>query len=61
MVANAIYTQNRCSMMALDFTMLDEAWSGMRPYIAHIRVLRCVAYAMVPYENRGELDANDTK
>jgi hypothetical protein len=39
----------------------EEAWSGRKPCISHMRVFGCIAYAMVPNEKRGKLDAKGTK
>jgi hypothetical protein len=39
----------------------EEAWSGRKPSVAHMRMFGCLAYAMVPDEKRGKLDAKDTK
>ena len=60
-VVNAVYTRNRCPTRVLDSITPEEAWSGRRPCIAHMRVFGCVAYAMVPDEQRGKLDAKGTK
>jgi hypothetical protein len=60
-VVNAAYTRNRCPSRALFSITLEEAWSGRKPCISHMRVFGCIAYAMVPDEKRGKLDAKGTK
>jgi len=58
---NAAYTRNRCPSRALPSITPEEAWSGRKPCISHMRVFGCIAYAMVPDEKRGKLDAKGTK
>jgi hypothetical protein len=60
-VVNAAYTRNQCPSRALLSITPEEAWSGRKPCISHMRVFGCIAYAMVPDENRGKLDAKGTK
>ena len=60
-VANAVYIRNRCPTRALVTITPQEAWSGRKPCIAHMRVFGCIAYAMVPDAKRGKLDAKGTK
>lgn len=48
-------------MGALPLIMLEEAWSGRKPCIAHMGVFGCVACAMVPNEKRGKLNVKGTK
>jgi hypothetical protein len=60
-VVNAAYTRNRCPSRALPSITPEEAWSGRKPCISHMRVFGCIAYAMVPDEKRGKLDAKGTK
>ncbi|KAM1936926.1 hypothetical protein ACFX15_014142 [Malus domestica] len=42
----------------LDMTRMtpQEAWSGYKPNVAHLRVFGCVAYAQVPKAKRRKLD-----
>jgi transposase InsO family protein len=60
-VVNAVYTRNRCPTKVLERMTPEETWSGRKPNVAHMRVFRCLAYAMVPDEKRGKLDAKGTK
>ena len=60
-VSNAVYIRNRCPTRALVTITPQEAWSGRKPCIAHMRVFGCIAYAKVPDAKRGKLDAKGTK
>jgi hypothetical protein len=60
-MANAVYIRNRCPTRALVSITPQEAWSGCKPCIAHMRVFGCIAYAMVADAKRGKLDAKGTK
>ena len=60
-VANAVYTRNWCPTKAVVAKTPQEAWSGKKLCIAHMRVFGCIAYAMVPDVKRGKLDAKGTK
>ena len=60
-VVNAVYVRNRCPTRALPSITPEEAWSGKKPCISHLRVFGCIAYAMVGDEKRGKLDAKGTK
>ena len=58
---NAVYIRNRSPTRVLERIIPEEAWSGKKPSVAHIRVFGCLAYAMVLDEKRGKLDAKSTK
>jgi hypothetical protein len=60
-VVNAAYTRNRCPSRALPSITPEEAWTGRKPCISHMRVFGCIVYAMVPNEKRGKLHAKGTK
>jgi len=60
-VVNAAYTSNQFPSRELASITPEEAWSGRKPCISHMRVFGCIAYAMVPDEKRGKLDAKGTK
>jgi transposase InsO family protein len=60
-VTNAVYIRNRCPTRALVTVTPQEAWSGRKPCISHMRVFGCIAYAKVPDAKRGKLDAKGTK
>ena len=59
--SNAMYTCNQCPNKApVDITP-EEAWSGKRTCIFHMRVFSCITYAKVPDEKRTKLDAKGIK
>ena len=39
----------------------QDAWSGYKPTIAHLRIFGCVAYSQVPKPNRKKLDDSGEK
>lgn len=45
----------------LDYITPVEKMGRMRPCIADICMFECIAYAIVPDEKRGRLDAKGTK
>ena len=43
----ATYVLNRCPPKALHSITPYEAWHGRKPYVAHLHVFGCLAYALV--------------
>ena len=60
-VSCAVYIRNRCPTTALDSMTPEEAWTGVKPCIAHLKVFGCYAYAHVPQEKRTKFDAKAIK
>ena len=60
-VSNVVYTRNRCPTQALTSKTPQEAWSGIRPHVSHMRTFGCIAYALVPSAKRTKLDAKGIK
>lgn len=60
-VVTAAYTRNRCPTQALEGMTPEEAWSGKKPHVSHMRVFGCIAYAKIPDETRGKLDSKTIK
>ena len=60
-VCNAAYTRNRCPTRVMSGMTPEEAWSGKKLSISHLRVFGCIAYAKVPDEKRSMLDAKGIK
>ena len=60
-VSNAAYIRNRCPTSAVASMTPQEAWSGRRPNIGHMRIFGCVAYALDLSPHRSKLDAKGTK
>ncbi len=52
-----VYIKNRCPTKALDSKTPQEAWSGKKPDVSHLRVFGCKAFAHVPDEKRTELES----
>ena len=42
----ATYILNRCPTKAIMNRVPEEAWSGTKQFITHMKVFGCVAYAM---------------
>jgi hypothetical protein len=56
-VNTAVYIKNRCPTMALDSKTPEEAWSGRKPDVFHLKVFGCKAFAHVPNEKRTKLES----
>jgi hypothetical protein len=52
-----VYIKNRCPTKALDSKTPQEAWNGRKPYVYHLRVFGCKAFAHVPDEKRTKLES----
>eukprot|EP00253_Pinus_taeda_P024683 PITA_24683 len=52
----AVYISNRCPTKAVMNRIPEEAWSGQKQTVTHMRVFGCVAYAHVPDQLRRKLD-----
>nr|GEY17382.1 hypothetical protein [Tanacetum cinerariifolium] len=50
------YVLNRCPNAALKDITPEEAWSGNRPSISHMRVFGCLANVHIPKQQRTKLD-----
>ena len=57
---DAIYTElyiiNRCQIASVHLKTLEEAWSGRKPNLSHLKIFGCVCYVHVPDEVRTKLD-----
>jgi len=51
-----VYILNRCPTKSLKNSVPEEAWTGRKPDVSHIRIFGCVAYANVPNKLRQKLD-----
>ena len=52
----AIYVQNRCPHAKLDDQTPQEAWSGQKPTVSHLKVFCSVSYAQVPNQQITKLE-----
>ena len=57
----AVYLLNRCPTRSLENKTPQEAWSGLKPNISHLKVFGSIAYAHVPEQRRTKLDDRSTK
>jgi hypothetical protein len=55
-VNTAVYIKNRCPTKALDSKTPQEAWTGVKPDVSHLRVFGCKAFAHIPDEKRSKLE-----
>jgi hypothetical protein len=60
-VSCAVYLLNRCPTKSLQAVTPQEAWSGHKPSVTHLRVFGCVAYAKIPDARRTKLDDKSEK
>ena len=60
-VSCAVYLLNRCPTRSLQGVIPEEAWSGHKPSVTHLRVFGCVAYAKILYARRRKLDDKSEK
>ena len=60
-VACSIYLLNRCPTKSVKRMTPQEAWSGYKPNVTHLRIFGCVAYAQVPEAKRRKLDDRGEK
>ncbi len=56
-VNTVVYIKNRCPTKALDSKTPQEAWSGRKPDVFHLRVFCCKAFAHAPDEKRTKLES----
>jgi Reverse transcriptase (RNA-dependent DNA polymerase)/Integrase core domain/GAG-pre-integrase domain len=56
-ITTACYLRNRAPIGPKRATP-EEAYSGKKPYIGHLRVFGCRAYAHIPKETRNKLEPN---
>ena len=59
-VATACYLRNRTPIGPEGKTP-EEAYSGKKPYIGHLRAYGCIAYAYVPKEKRTKFDNTEVR
>jgi hypothetical protein len=57
----AVYLANQCPTRSVWNKTPQEAWSGRKPNISHLRVFGSIAYAHVPYQKRSKLDDRSEK
>ncbi|KAK3037884.1 hypothetical protein RJ639_032114 [Escallonia herrerae] len=60
-VACAVYLSNRSPTKSLKDVTPQEAWSGLKPNVSHLRVFGSIAYVQVPEQERSKLDDRSIK
>jgi hypothetical protein len=60
-VACSVYLLNRSPIASLKMKVPQEAWSGTKLNVAHLRTFGCIAYAHIPSELRKKLDDKSEK
>src|SRR6184192_1208874 len=60
-ISTSTYLKNRSPTKALDNQTPEEAWTGVKSTIAHLRPFGCKAYAHIPAQNRSKLHAKTVK
>ncbi|KAE8666438.1 Phospholipase D delta [Hibiscus syriacus] len=57
----AVYLLNRCPTKSVKYMTPNEAWSGQKPGVGHLKIFGCIAYAHVPEQTRKKLDDRGEK
>ncbi|TYK18362.1 Retrovirus-related Pol polyprotein from transposon TNT 1-94 [Cucumis melo var. makuwa] len=57
----AVYLSNRSPTRSLWNKTPQQAWTGRKPSIGHLRVFGCMAYAHIPDQKRSKLDDKSEK
>ena len=57
----AVYILNTCPTKAVLNKVPEEAWSGRKQGVTHLKVFGCVAYAHIPDQLRRKLDNKGEK
>jgi hypothetical protein len=56
-VNTTVYIKNRCPTKALESKTPQEAWTGRKPDVSHLRVFECKTFAHIPDEKRSKLES----
>ncbi|KAL8135853.1 hypothetical protein AgCh_010456 [Apium graveolens] len=57
----AVYLLNRCPTKSVRNKTPNEAWSGSKPSVGHLRIFGYIAYAHIPDQKRKKLDDKGEK
>ena len=60
-VFTTVYLINRTPTTSVHIITPEEAWSGRKPDLSHLRIFGCVCYVHIPSELRSKLDAKSEK
>jgi len=56
-VNTAVYIKNRCPTKVFDSKTPQEAWTGMKPDVSHLRIFGYKTFAHIPDEKRSKLQS----
>ena len=56
-----MYVQNRTPHRVLDNKTPEEAFSGEKPKVSHLRIFGCLVYIHIPKEKRTKIDPSGRK
>jgi hypothetical protein len=56
-----VYLLNRCKRSSLENVTPQEAWSGLKPTVSHLKVFDSVAYVHIPDQRHVKLDDKSLK
>ena len=51
-----MYYLRNCTLIGPKGITLEEAYSGKKPNIGHLRAYGCIAYAHIPKDHRAKLE-----
>ena len=57
----SVHILNRSPTFAVQNMTPEEAWSGRKPSVDHLRIFGCIAFAHIPDEKRKKLDDKSEK
>ncbi|KAI3734276.1 hypothetical protein L6452_13741 [Arctium lappa] len=60
-VACATYLLNQATTKSLSDVTPQEAWTGFKPGISHLKIFGCLAYSHIPDQRRSKLDDKSEK
>ena len=56
-----MYIQNRCPHAILGEKTPEEAFTGEKPYVSHLRIFGCPVYIHIPKEKRTKMEPSGKK
>jgi len=60
-MSTAVYVQNRCPHRAVKGKTPEEAFTGEKPEVGHLRIFGCPVFIHVPRDKRSKLDPSGEK
>ena len=59
--STAVYLQNRIPHRILEDKTPEEAFTGKRPEVGHLRIFGCPVYIHIPVEKRTKLEPSERR